>query len=121
MPAPDSDLVTEFRETNRRLRFWLDHWSAPSAEPSACVDTHERMMGLLSELMRAGASLRALPQARAAGLEQQLAEYRNLVERLRARLPVIHAMLLRERSRLEHERQRLAAAAEWAERSRQTL
>jgi predicted nucleic acid-binding Zn-ribbon protein len=76
---------------------------------------------LLSELLRAGEWLRARPEHRDAELEHELSEYRKQVERLRSLLPFIHRALLRERARLEQERERVQAAAEWARGSRQTL
>lgn len=54
-------------------------------------------------------------------LDHELSEYRRNVERLRALLPSVHSTLLEERARLEQERVRVAAAQEWAGRSRQTM
>jgi len=122
MPVPTANLASDFHETNKRLRFWLDRLTSVPHNPAAQRPvTPEEMAGLLSELTRAGARLRALPSERQATLEQELAEYREQVERLRAMMPLIHAALLQERARLEQERNRLASASQWAERSRQTL
>ncbi len=122
MPVLLANLACDLHETNRRLGFWLDRLTPSPQNPEAQrVVTPEEMTGLLSELMRTGAWLRGLPSERDATLERELAEYREQVERLRARMPLIHAALLRERARLEQERSRLAAASLWAERSRQTL
>jgi hypothetical protein len=123
-----TELAQTLVETNTRLRFWLDSLT-PEAAPSVtppCVTparaaTPQQMAGLLSELMRVGQWLRTLPTERDATLEQELSQYRKNVERLRVVLPSIHGALLRERGRLEQERARVAAAAEWARRSRQTL
>jgi hypothetical protein len=79
------------------------------------------MGGLLSELMRAGESLRALPREKYPALEQELGKHRKIAERLRELMPLVHSALLRERARIEQERSRLGCAAEWARRSRQTL
>jgi hypothetical protein len=79
------------------------------------------MNGLLSELMRAGTWLRELPENRNAALAQEVAEYRRQVEQLRGLLPAIYDALLRERARLEGERNRLTSAGQWARGSRQTL
>lgn len=79
------------------------------------------MNGLLAELMRAGTWLRELPENRNAALAQEVAEYRKQIEQLRGLLPSIHDALLRERARLEQERNRLASAGQWARGSRQTL
>jgi len=79
------------------------------------------MAGLLSELMRAGEWLRALPAERDAELAEELTAYRSNVERVRELLPSIHSTLLQARARLEQERTRVEAAAEWTRRSLQTL
>lgn len=122
MPSLALDLVQELHETNCRLRFWLDSLSRSSAEtgdPHAA--TPEQMNGLLSELMCAGTWLRELPANRNAALAQEVAEYRKQVEQLRGLLPAIQETLLRERARLEAERNRLTSAGQWARGSRQTL
>ncbi len=54
-------------------------------------------------------------------LDWELGQYRKNVEQLRTLLPSIHGALLRERARIEQERARVQTAAEWAQRSRQTL
>jgi hypothetical protein len=123
-----TELAQTLVETNTRLRFWLDSLT-PGAPPSvtplsdnpARAATPQQMAGLLSELMRAGQWLRTLPTERDPALEQELGQYRKNVERLRSVLPSIHGALLRERGRLEQEHARVASAAEWARRSRQTL
>jgi hypothetical protein len=92
------------------------------------------MAALLSELLRAGAALRAEPiPAKGKGngndngnsndpeLDSELELYRRNVERLRDLLPSIHRQLLAERARLEAQRARVRSAAEWARASRQTL
>jgi hypothetical protein len=123
MPAFCTELSHELHETNRRLCFWLDSLSDDATEsvrpPRAA--TPQQMAGLLSELMRAGENLRALPAERDPRLERELSAYRENVERLRALLPSIHTTLLQERARLEQERTRVGSAVEWARRSRQTL
>ena len=119
MHSVTTNLAVEFRETNRRLRFWLDRF-VNNPEANRAVNPEE-MATLLSELMQAGGRLRSLPADRDAALEHELAEYRGQVERLRELMPCIHAALLSERAHLEQERSRLASASQWAERSRQTL
>jgi hypothetical protein len=116
MPAV-SHLAEDLRETNSRLHFWLDSMM-PSAQR---VPAARQMAGVLSELMRAGAWLRQLPEEREPALADELTAYRKNVERLREMLPTIHRALLEERSRLETERARVGSAAEWARRSRETL
>jgi len=122
MTEASANLIDSLHETNYRLRFWLDRQgsSANGAAAQRAVSPEEMAM-LLSELMQAGGCLRSLPEDRDAALEHELAEYRGQVKRLRELMPFIHAALLRERAHLEQERSRLASAAQWAERSRQTL
>ncbi len=122
-------LSQSLRETNHRLSFWLDSMVAARGQPA--LATPEHMAALLSELLRAGAELRAKPltpgkdnpelSALDPELERELAEYRRHVERLRQLLPSIHTQLLAERARLEAQRARVRSAAEWARASRQTL
>lgn len=121
MPTPGIDhLTSELREHNRRLHHWIDtllEGSASQLPPAA----PQQIEGLLSELIHVGKWLRGRPVETDAELENELAEYRIQVERLRLLLPSIHRALLAERSRLEHERARLQVASEWIRRSRQTL
>jgi hypothetical protein len=115
-------LALDLRATNRRLSFWLDTIVAPHGQPAGA--TPEPMAALLSELLRAGAGLRAEalpPRGNDPELDRELAEYRTHVERLRELLPSVHAQLLLERARLEAQRARIRSAAEWARASRQTL
>jgi hypothetical protein len=114
-----AELSQPLRETNARLRFWLDSLISEATPPRAA--TPQQMAGLLSELMCAGQYLRSLPSETDAALDHELSEYRANVERLRALLPSIHSTLLEERARLERERARVQSTAEWASRSRQTL
>jgi hypothetical protein len=125
--APDQ-LTSNLRETNGRLILLLDSLFPRSAQPgtTALVVTPQQMSGLLSELMRAGQWLRSVPAETEpdetnVAFEQEVREYRKQVERLRALLPAIHRTLLRERARLERERDRVRSAAEWARVSGQTL
>lgn len=122
-PAPPQSLAGNLRETNARLGLWLDSLVVDSAgaTPQARPATPQQMAGLLSELMRAGEWLRALPAARDEAVEQELTVYRKNVERLRDLLPSIHGALTRERGRLEQERARVESATQWARGSRQTL
>lgn len=112
------------RETNQRLSLCLDRIAS---NPGATV-TPDQMGALLSELLAAGAGLRAQTSPAAQDgrestgeLDHELAEYRRQVERLRDLLPSIHRTLLAERSRIEAHRFRLHSAGEWVRASRQTL
>jgi len=122
-----TELAEDLHEINFRLRVLLNSVAPdvvpdpnhPTTPPHAA--TPQQMAGLLSELMRAGQWLWALPTDQGPALEQELGEYRKNVEHLRTALPSIHNTLLRERARLEQERARVATAAAWAGASRQTL
>ncbi len=111
----------DLHETNQRLRSWLDLRVTEGGQRAA---TAEDITGLLSELLHAGAELRAHPIP-APGtdpeLDAELSQYRRNVERLRELLPSIHSQLLVERARLEAQRARVQSATEWARASRQTL
>jgi hypothetical protein len=140
--APDR-LAESLHESNSRLEILLDGL-IPDATTDGTTDatangtkgpaqdgaetrrepyaaTPQQMGGLLSELMRAGESLRALPPVKDAALEEEIGKHRRIAERLRELMPVIHRALLRERARLEQERTRLGSTAAWAQSSRQTL
>jgi hypothetical protein len=115
-------LLQNLRDTNRRLSFWLDGMITGTGRQAVVVPDH--MAGLLSELLRAGATFRAEPVSAKANdpeLEAELETYRDNVERLREVLPSIHGQLLAERARIEAQRARVKSAAEWARASRQIL
>lgn len=115
-------LSHNLRDTNHRLRFWLDSMVPGPGQPTGAMPEH--MAALLSELLRAGAGLRAKPlpaKGEDPELEAELETYRSHVVRLRELLPSIHSQLLGERARLEAQRTRVQSAAEWARASRQTL
>jgi hypothetical protein len=122
MPSLTISRAETIRETNQRLRHWLDCTITQRGQLTAAVP--DRITALLSELSRAGAELRAQPIP-AAGtdpeLDRELELYRRHVEQLRVILPSIHSQLLVERALLEGQRARVLSAAEWARASRQTL
>ena len=117
-----SSLSNSLRDTNHRLRLWLDSMDLRPGQPAT---TPEHMAALLSELLRAGAGLRAAETLPAKGgdpeLNAEIEKYRRYVERLRELLPSIHSQLLAERARIEAQRARVHTASEWARASRQTL
>lgn len=118
MSAP----LQNMRETNRRMSAWLDALSPNQDEP--VVATPAQIGGILSELSRTGAWLRAEPlpsRTSDPDLRAALDQYRKHVERLRELLPFIHRQLLTERARLEAQRVQVHSATEWARASRQTL
>jgi len=115
-------LLQSLRDANCRLSFWIDGAHGSDGKPTVAAPEH--MAALLSELLRAGADLRARPLDvgdRDSALDEELARYRSNVERLRDLLPAIHSQLLAERARLERQCARVMSAAEWARASRQTL
>ena len=108
-------------ESNRRLSAWLENMIPV---PGKIVATPDCMGALLSELLQVGSQLRSGPLPATgsdAAWDVELAAYRRHLERLRALLPSIHSHLLSERARIEAQRARIGAAAEWARASRQTL
>lgn len=121
MPYLNGDPLTQsLRQTNQRLRFWLESLELPPSPTTPLMP--QLVAGLLSELLQAGERLRSgLPESPGLALEDELREYRRNLERLRERMPGIHKHLLEERARLEAERTRLEAAEEWAQGSRQIL
>jgi len=108
-------------ESSAIIRRVLHDLLSGASESSPRAATPQQMSDLLSELMRAGQRLRALPEKQDENLQQEICEYRLEVERLRSILPAIQASLLAERTRLEQERERLNGAAAWAQASLQTL
>src|SRR5260370_37317442 len=98
-------LSHNLRDTNHRLRFWLDSMVPGPGQPT-CI-TPEHMAALLSELLHAGAGLRAKPlpaKGEDPELEAELETYRSLVERLRELLPRIHGPLVAERDQFVTQR-----------------
>jgi hypothetical protein len=126
-PLGQNQFIFELRESSRRLRRWVELLVSSSESRSELafsaspVPTPDQMSGVLSELLRAGEYLRSRPREGNPELENELADYRHQLVRLRDHLPLIHRSLLNERARLEHKRERVQAAAEWARASRRTL
>jgi len=110
------------RETNQRMGAWFDAMVAKSVRVP--LATPEQMAAIISELLGTGARLRAEPLPTAVDdpeLHIQVERYRLHLERLLDFLPSLQRQLLAERARLENERVRVRAAAEWARASRQIL
>jgi hypothetical protein len=117
-----SEEIVELRESNRRFRLELDALSTHCIEDSqAAVAQPEQIATLLTELRRFGQTLQEKSAGIDLGLDHELTEFRTQVERLRDLLPTIHILLLRERGRLEQERNRMNLASEWIHRSSQTF
>jgi hypothetical protein len=122
MAAPVGEFAGTLREINLSLETRLAAVRAASAQQRAV--SPEEMSSLLSELLRAGSSLRSerLPAPGADAVwEKEIDRYRRQVEELRELLPLIHRQLLAERSRIEGQRVRLESVSEWAQASRQTF
>jgi hypothetical protein len=118
MPSP----LQTLRETNLRLRLQLTRMLPSSGEPA--IASPDAISELLTELLHAGASLRAdpLPETGTdSELDREREEYRRQLQRLRELLPSIHEQLLAERERVEEQRARVQSASQWAQASRQTL
>jgi hypothetical protein len=116
-------LSQNLRQTNHRLRFWLDRFVPKPAAPLPLA-TPEQMTAILSELLRAAEWLHTAQTAareKDPDLDAEIREYRANVVWLHELLPGMHVRLLAERARLEVERSRVRATAEWARASRQTL
>jgi hypothetical protein len=114
--------VQTLRDANLRIPDWLD--CVVARREQAAAVTPDQMAGLLAELLKAGERLRAEPipeKGLDPELDDELDKYRRNVERLKRMLPAIHSQLLVERARLEFQRARVQAAAEWARASRRTL
>jgi len=115
-------LSHSLHDTNLRLAPCLD--SLVLRPGGAAIASPEQMAALLSELLRAGAALRAQPipaKGNDPELDVELETYRGHVERLRDLLPSIHRQLLAERARIEGQRSRVQSVTAWARASRQTL
>jgi hypothetical protein len=112
----------DLRETNVRLRSWLDGMDAERADQNSTSPAN--IPFLLSELLHAGTGLRSEPiptRGIDPELDRELDEYRCNVERLRDLLPSIHHQLLTERTKLEAQRSRVQSALAWSRASLQTL
>jgi hypothetical protein len=122
MATLTSSRCKDLRETNVRLRAWLDGTTADRADRNKTSPAN--ISFLLSELLHAGAGLRSEPiptRGTDPELDRELDEYRRNVERLRDLLPSIHRQLLTERAKLEAQRSRVQSALAWSHTSLQTL
>ncbi len=106
---------------NNNLRAGLTRFS-PEPNPSAPLHP-EDLSGLLKELLRAGNCWRSVAPDAApdADLDNAIADYRSIVERIAEILPRIHGRLLTEKARLEIARAHVTAASAWAKASQNTL
>lgn len=112
--------IDTFRLTNTHIRELLMRMH--SSEETYLVKPHD-LENLFAEMTQAMEWLRQLPQHLAPGteLEKTVSEYRGSVEQLQQVLPAIHALLVKEKARLEAARTHLAGAAAWVHASRSTL
>jgi len=117
----DHHLAQHFREVTNRLHRKLDELTATAGSAHPPIARPQQISGLLAELRHTGEWLRFLSAGPPPALQEELGNYRKVVERLRDLLPYVHAALLAERDRIERERFRVESAAQWAGRSRETL
>lgn len=118
MTAISCPQAIEVDDITAHLRSVLETLGAPS---SPGLLTPEQISELLSDLMRAGQCMRTMSPGSNEELARAVGACRVQVERLREMLPMIHGALLRERSRLATERERLTSIGAWAEASKQSL
>lgn len=116
----ESQFIERLRQTNRRLRFFVEGLAPDPAHPVPA--TPQLISELLSELLHSGTWLRrGLPESQDPQLRAELEDYRRNIECLRDQMPAVHQHLLAARARLEAERKRIESAVEWAQSSRQTF
>ncbi len=120
LAALESQRVRNLRESGQHLDAWIESMYKTLRQGSPV--SHDRMDGLLSDLMCAGVTLRSIPaEGRGTELEHEVALYRQRLKALHELLPLLRDQLLLHRARLQSEGARLDSAAQWAHRSRQTL
>jgi len=102
--------VRAIKEVNQKLAQFADALQRTS--PSL---TAEQMAEVLAEVVRIGEWTRAgLTQNTDGRMAEELERYHLLLEQLRQSLPILHARLLTERSRLQAESAHLDASVAWA-------
>jgi hypothetical protein len=113
MPMP-LDALETLRHVNGELRSALLRLRPEQKRCSAIRP--QDLSGILAQLLRAKESLRHSPEdpEASAALANEARNYRGNLEKLKRFLPDLHLRLLAEKSRIESERARLAAAAAWA-------
>jgi hypothetical protein len=115
------DTLETLRQVNENLRAALIRFR-PERKHCSKIRAQD-FSELLSQLRRASECLRLLPPhpEAAAAIEKETLEYRSNLQELKRFLPDVQVRLLAERSRLETARNHVAAAAAWAQTSKQTL
>jgi len=102
--------IQAIREVNQKLGQFAD-----ALQRTSPLLTAEQMAEVLAEIVRVGEWTRAgLARDADPRLSEELGRYHLLLEQLRQALPLLHARLLTERSRLQAESAHLDASAAWA-------
>ncbi len=116
-------LALELRQASHRMQRLLDRFSqyAPPLAQHLSVISFEQISTLISELQQSERVLRLRLGCSDTVLDQEIAEYRNQVERLRDLLPVLSEMLRGEQVRLKQQSERMRAASDWIRSSNQTV
>lgn len=99
------------QETNGKLHRLLQLMQQQESGPIRV--TAVDLAGLLAELQKI-AQLRKAKGKTDPTLAAEFAEYRKILENLRAMLPKAQARYIAEKARLEHDRNHLRAASGWA-------
>jgi hypothetical protein len=105
------------RAINHKLAGLLLNLSSVGCDPV----TPDQVAELLSQVLQVGEWLPTATPEEHHCLENELAEYRSNLERLRNLLPLLELRLQTERARLESQRAHLQAAMEWTTVSRETF
>jgi thiamine kinase-like enzyme len=115
MPTLDpSELQSQLRETNRKLRVYLKTVLSSHHFPEALSQAvgREQVQDLLKKLEQADS---AQPG------HLTLCEYRELLVQVRDILPSIHNELLSERDRMQQQSEHLRSVSDWMRSSSQIL
>ncbi len=109
-----TDLADRWRVANQKLRHLAECITSATDQPTHLALGYLTALG--EELKHTETLLRETQSPTSPRrLDEPVLEYRNCLKRLLEVLPALQAQLLAERSRLEPERERLQAAAAWAQ------
>lgn len=120
LPRAKEEISKDLRRATCRIQEIIRALLPQGMGIPCAVASPQQMSDLLSELMRAGQRLRTMP-AGDPELQHEVWCYRKEVEHLQSVLPSIQSTLSAERDRLQQRRERVNAAAAWAQASRETL
>ena len=112
MPTPEDNLAI-LRAVNKHLRLVLIRLR-PEQQHCSSIKP-EDFSDLRSEIQRAASCVQGVSLAfQAPELRSESLEYRRNLEQVKQLLPDLQIRLLAEKSRLEGEKEHVAAAAAWA-------